>query len=118
MLASDTWADLSVSPLRFLVSTMSRQDTLKLLAQNAATIRQRFGVGELAVFGSVARDEAQPTSDVDVLISFLGRADFDRFMDLKFYLEDLLGVAVDLVTRGGLRAELRARIEQEAIHVP
>jgi predicted nucleotidyltransferase len=54
---------------------------------------------------------------VDVLVSFEGPADFDRFMELKFYLEDVLGRPVDLVTHPALRPELRARIEREATRV-
>jgi predicted nucleotidyltransferase len=74
-------------------------------------------VEDLAVFGSVARDEAGPGSDVDVLVRFSGRATFDGFMDLKFYLEDLVGLRVDLVTQKALRRELRPEVEREAVHV-
>ena len=55
--------------------------------------------------------------DVDVLVVFEGRADFDRFMDLKLYLEDLINMKVDLVTQEALRPQFRSGIEQEAIHV-
>jgi predicted nucleotidyltransferase len=95
----------------------SRPDCLESLRGAAAAIRQRFGVRRLAVFGSVARGEARSHSDVDLLVAFEGPADFDRFMDLKFYLEDLLGRRVDLVTPLALRPELRERIEREAIGV-
>ena len=50
-------------------------------------------------------------------MAFEGKASFDRFMDLKFYLEDLLRVRVDLVTRDAVRPEMRPQIEREAIHV-
>jgi len=77
----------------------------------------RFGVRFLALFGSVARDEAAGESDVDVLVEFDGPATFERYMGLKFHLEDLLGRRVDLVTRRALRQELRPAVEQEAIRV-
>ncbi len=96
---------------------MNRNDALQRLTRHAAEIRRRFAVKELAVFGSIARAEARPESDIDVLVTFEGKAEFDRFMDLKFYLEELLGVRVDLVTRKALRPELRPQIEREAIHV-
>lgn len=76
-----------------------------------------FGVASLAVFGSTARDTARPDSDVDILAEFVGPATFDGYMGLKFYLEDLLGVRVDLVTEQGLRPELRAAVEREAVRV-
>lgn len=95
----------------------NRSDCLESLRGAAAFLRQRFGVRHLAVFGSVARGQARHDSDVDVLVTFEGPADFDRFMDLKFYLEELLGRPVDLVTRRALRPELREGIEREAIRV-
>jgi hypothetical protein len=78
---------------------------------------QRLGVKSLAVFGSLARGEAQPDSDVDLLVEFAGTATFDGFMGLKFFLEDLLQRRVDLVTRAALSPRLRSTIEREAIRV-
>ena len=80
-------------------------------------IRQRFSVRALAIFGSIARDEAVDDSDVDVLVVFDGKAGFDLFMDLKFYLEELLARKIDLVTDKALRPQVRRAIEQELIHV-
>jgi predicted nucleotidyltransferase len=96
---------------------MNGKDLLRQIREHVPEIRRRFGVADLAVFGSLARNEAHLGSDVDVLVTFASSPDFDRFMDLKFYLEDLLGVRVDLVTRSALRPELRPQIEGEAIHV-
>lgn len=96
---------------------MNRQQVLDRLGVHSQEIRQRFGVARLAIFGSIARDEAGPGSDIDVLVEFDGRADFNRFMDLKFYLEDLLGARVDLVTKKGLRERLLPFIEEDALDV-
>ena len=68
--------------------------------------------------GSVARDEAGSSSDVDVLVGFRGTPDFDRFMDLKLFLEEHLGARVDLVTTSALRPRLRAGVDLDAINVP
>lgn len=68
-------------------------------------------------FGSVARDEARDGSDVDILVKFDGPATSKRYFGVQFYLEDLLGCPVDLVTDKALRPELRPRIECEAVHV-
>ena len=76
-----------------------------------------LGVGELYLFGSVARDEARDDSDVDLLVEFSTPPSFDRFMDLKFFLEDLLEVPVDLVTRRAMKAALRSDIERDAVRV-
>ncbi|MEW4569422.1 nucleotidyltransferase family protein [Tautonia sp. JC769] len=97
---------------------MNRQAVLDRLTSEMENIRRRFGVKDLALFGSMARNEATEQSDLDLLVTFDGRPDFDRFMDLKFHLEDLFGRPIDLVTPNALRNELRGRIEHEAIHVP
>ena len=78
---------------------------------------RRFGVTELALFGSTARGTARPDSDVDVLVSFDGPATSQRYFGVQFYLEDLLGRPVDLVTAKALRPELRPYVEREATHV-
>ena len=99
-----------------ILVTMELQAAIDLLQKHRATLED-FGVESLAVFGSVARDEAQDSSDLDVLVEFNGKVTFDRYMDLKFYLEDLLGVSVDVVTKKMLRDEIQATVEQEAIRV-
>jgi len=96
---------------------MKKEDIIRCLAGHLEEIKERFDVKELSIFGSVARDEALDNSDIDVLVDFEGKATFDRFMGLKFYLEDLLDLRVDLVTRKALRQRLRPIIEREAIHV-
>jgi predicted nucleotidyltransferase len=96
---------------------MDREVALSRLAELLPVARMRFRVRDLAVFGSVARGESSATSDLDVLVDFEGPATFDGFMGLKFFLEDTLGVEVDLVTRAALKPRLRERIESEARRV-
>ena len=95
---------------------MRRDDTIKLLTGHRQKIAQ-FGAKSLSIFGSVARDESQPGSDVDILVEFEGRATFDRYMELKFFLEDLLGCRVDLVTSKAIKPRMRPYVEKEAIYV-
>ncbi|MEX0762938.1 MAG: nucleotidyltransferase family protein [Dehalococcoidia bacterium] len=96
---------------------MEKQQVLDILSEHWQEISQRYDVLYLALFGSVARGEASTGSDIDLLVAFKGRADFDRFMDLKFFLEDLLMTEVDLVTDRAIRPRLRPGIEREAIRV-
>lgn len=96
---------------------MNRLTTLRLLAEHKQTLAQRFGVVRLALFGSAVRDAAKAGSDVDVLVAFDGPATSARYFGVQFYLEDLLGSPVDLVTEKALRPELRPFIEKEAVHV-
>jgi predicted nucleotidyltransferase len=96
---------------------MNRSTTLQLLIEHKHELMRRFGVSRLALFGSVVRDAAQQGSDVDVLVAFDGPATSARYFGVQFYLEDLLGCPVDLVTEKALRPELRPFIEKEAVHV-
>ncbi len=95
---------------------MGRVDVVEAVRRRAPDIA-KFGVRTLDLFGSVARDEARPDSDVDFLVRFDKPATFDCYMGLKLLLEDVLGRRVDLVTERALRPELRPSIEQEAIRV-
>ena len=96
---------------------MDRQRALELLARSKPELQARFGVTRLALFGSTARDTATSGSDVDILVAFDGPATSIRYFGVQFYLEDLLGCAVDLVTVKALRPELRPFVEREAQHV-
>jgi predicted nucleotidyltransferase len=96
---------------------MNRQNVIQILHDALPGIRERFGVQELAIFGSVARDEAGPDSDIDVLVTFTGRTHFRAFMGLQFELEALLGTKIDLVTLKAMRPMLRPHIERDLIHV-
>lgn len=96
---------------------MDRQRALELLTSSKPELQARFGVTRLALFGSTARDAATSSSDVDVLVSFDGPATSKRYFGVQFFLEDLLGCPVDLVTEKALRPELRPYIEQEKVHV-
>ena len=96
---------------------MNRTQALQLLAQHKSELTRRFGVTDLALFGSTARNAARPDSDVDVLVSFDGPATSARYFGVQFYLEDLLGCPIDLVTDKALRPQLRPYIESEAVHV-
>lgn len=100
------------------ITDMRRDDILVILSQHLEDIRRQFGVKSLAVFGSVARDEASDASDVDVLVEFEQTPGFVRYMDLKFYLESLLDCQVDLATPKALKPRIRPKILQEAIVVP
>ena len=95
---------------------MRRDEALTLLRAHTADL-PRFHVKSLALFGSVARDEAGPESDLDLLLEFDGPATFDLYMGLKLFLEDLLGCRVDLVMSKALKPRMRPHVEREAVRV-
>jgi len=96
---------------------MNREEALRRLQSHLPALATEFQVKSLALFGSVARDQASPGSDIDILVSFDGPATSARYFGVQFYLEDLLECPVDLVTEKALRPELRPFIEREALHV-
>ena len=96
---------------------MDRDELVGLLAAQKPYLAQRFGVVTLALFGSAARNEAGPRSDIDILVCFDGPATSARYFGLQFFLEDLFGRPVDLVTDKALRPEIRPFVEREAIRV-
>lgn len=96
---------------------MDRRTVLDRLHAELPTLRTRFDVERLSIFGSVARDEADESSDVDVLVEFKHQATFRNFMGLKLHLEDIFGTRVDLATPNSLKPRYFDRITREAVHV-
>ena len=96
---------------------MNRDEILKVLRAHKETLAHRFGVTDLALFGSVARDEVSDDSDIDILVRFDRPGTSKAYFGVQFYLEDLLGRPVDLVTEKALRAEFRPYVERKAINV-
>lgn len=91
-----------------------RADVLRILAEHSREY-EPYAVRSIAIFGSVARDEARPDSDVDILVEFDRPIGLFTFVGLKDLLGQLLERTVDLVTTDGLRAEIRDDILREAI---
>ena len=93
------------------------EQTIQRLRAAEAEIR-RLGVRRLAIFGSVARGEARPSSDVDLLVEFAsGQKSFDRFMALSDLLERVVGHRVELVTIEALSPFIGPHILAEAADV-
>jgi len=93
---------------------MNRLRAPELLAHSKPTLAEHYGVVRFALFCSTARDAAR--SDIDILVAFDGPATSERYFGVQFYLEDLFGCPVDLVTDKAVRPELRPFIEKEAVH--
>jgi len=72
------------------------------------------GVKKIGIFGSYARGEARDDSDVDLIVEFdEGRKNYDNFIELCFFLEDLLGLSVDLLTPESISPFIKRYIEEE-----
>jgi predicted nucleotidyltransferase len=95
---------------------MKRNAILFLLRDKQAEL-QSLGVESLAVFGSVARDEASSGSDIDILVTFRHPITFDSYMDVKIFLEDLTNCSIDLVIADSISPRIKPLIQQDVVYV-
>ena len=95
---------------------IEREHVLRILHQNQAEIYS-FGVKSLALFGSVARGEARPDSDVDLLVEFDRPVGLFGLVALQLRLEELLGCPVDIGTWDSLKAPVRSHVMKECVYV-
>ena len=98
------------------VRLKNKDDVLSMLGRHKKSLKA-LGVNTLALFGSAARGEARPDSDLDFLVEFGNSPTFDQYMSVKIFLEDVLQCKVDLVTREALKPRLKPYIEREAVYV-
>ncbi len=92
-------------------------EIIEILHTHSDEMRKRYGIVNLAVFGSVARGEATEGSDVDVLATIEKSISLLDIIDAEYYLGELLGAKVDLVPARSVRPELRKQIFNEAVPV-
>ena len=94
------------------------RDIKVILQERKNYLVEKFGVIEIAIFGSCARGEQREDSDVDLIVDFKeGWKTFDNYMNLKFYLEELFGKKVDLVIKSAINPRIKPFIIEEAIYV-
>lgn len=98
-------------------SDMKQDIVLQTLKQKNIELTNNFGVKSLLLFGSVARDEATSTSDVDLLVEFNRPVGYFGLFALQDYLEKLLGCPVDLGTPDSLKPYIKERVMGELIRV-
>ena len=91
-----------------------RSEAIDLFSSHRDDLR-RLGITSLLMFGSVARDQARPDSDVDLIAEFDRPIGYLGLARVQHELEKLLGCSVDLATPGMIRSEFRDRIYAEAV---
>ena len=92
---------------------LTRKDIQDSIAESRA-ILDRLGVKSIGLFGSFLRNEVKEDSDVDLLVDFhSGKKSFDNFMELAFYLEDLFGRKVEIITPQSLSKHIGSHILNE-----
>lgn len=96
---------------------LSRNQVMDLLRPLKTEMAERYRVEELALFGSMARQEQGPKSDVDLLVDFGEGATLFDLVGLGMFLEEKLGCPVDLVPRRALRREIRDEALNQAVPI-
>ena len=89
----------------------------EILRKHKKELKEKYKVKSIAIFGSYARGEQKETSDIDILVEFYKTPDLIEFVDLKYYLEDILGIKVDLVTKNALHPMIREEVLKDAEYV-
>ena len=87
------------------------------IKDNLTVLSREYAVSEIGVFGSYARNEQTPDSDLDILVNFSRPVGFISFMELEQHLQHLLGGKIDLVTRAALKPRIGERILKEVKYV-
>ncbi len=109
-----TFNDLSVS----LRGNMTLKDKIINLINDNQIVIRHYGVARLGLFGSVVRGEEKENSDIDLIAEFKpGMKNYDNFINLCFFFEDMLGRKVDLLTPEGISPIIRKNIEREIEYV-
>ena len=93
------------------------EEIQKILQSHKKELYKKFGVKRIGIFGSYSRGKQKETSDIDILVEFHRPIGFIKFIKLQEYLEGLLGVKVDLVTKKALKKQIRKQILQEVKYV-
>jgi uncharacterized protein len=96
---------------------MKRDQITQILQLHHTELKQKYGVRSLSLFGSVARDEDGPASDVDLLVEFDRPVGYFGLFALQDYLESLLGCKVDLGTSDSLKPRIRDHVMGECVRV-
>jgi hypothetical protein len=95
--------------------SMTTDTILNQLQARRNEMQTRFRLRRIALFGSYLHGKQTPNSDIDFLVE-MDRPDFDAYMELKFYLEDLFGKPVDLVLPETIKPRIKSSILKEALY--
>lgn len=96
---------------------MTSKEIISIIRNCKEELQERFGVEDIAIFGSYIRNEQKYNSDVDVFVTLkTGYKTFDNFIELKFFVEDITKKKIDLVIKDSIRKEFRDVVLKEAMY--
>lgn len=101
-----------------LDANMKRLEEIEqILKQHKGELQKKFKVKKIGIFGSYVRGEARETSDVDILVDFYEVPSLLTFLKLEEYLEELLGIRVDLVMESALKPKISQAVHKEVVYI-
>ena len=95
----------------------TREEIISILKQNKPALSARYPISELGLFGSYARGDYNEHSDIDILVDFNSRIDGFDYIRLAHEFEDMFDHRIDMVSRGGIKAQYLPFVERNLIHV-
>lgn len=102
---------------RHILIMKTKNEILETLSKELPTLKERFNVKTIGLFGSYARGEQKLKSDLDLLVDFEGAMGFFKFLELEDYLSHALGVKVELVTPDALKTLIKPSIMRDVVYV-
>ncbi|HHT9120312.1 MAG TPA: nucleotidyltransferase family protein [Candidatus Hypogeohydataceae bacterium YC41] len=103
--------------VKFVTYTMKLDEIKEILTKHKSELRERFRVKEIGIFGSYVRGEQRKKSDADILVEFEEPIGLFKFLELEEYLEGLLNVKVDLVSKKALKPRIGQYILKEVVFI-
>jgi len=96
---------------------MKKEYLLKILKELSREVKEKYRAKIKGIFGSYAKGEERENSDLDVLVEFASDADLIHFVGLSLFLEEKLGIKVDVVPYDTVREEIKERVFGEVIYL-
>ena len=94
-------------------SKLSRDDVIETLRDHKQILKDRYGVAQISLYGSFARDEANEDSDIDLIIDFDETPNWHVFYGAQRYIESIFGRSVDVSRSGNLRKEIQPHVNRD-----
>ncbi|MDK2789514.1 MAG: uncharacterized protein PWP15_21 [Methanothermococcus sp.] len=90
----------------------------KILLEHKKELKEKYKVKKMGIFGSYARGEQTEKSDIDIMVEFYETPSLIEFIEMEYYLSDLLGIKVDLITKNSIKNPyLKESIEEDLLYV-
>ncbi|MDD3656691.1 MAG: nucleotidyltransferase family protein [Atribacterota bacterium] len=101
------------------IKAINLNKIIEILKKHKDELKIKYGIKEIGIFSSFVRGEDKEKSDLDILVEFEENTDIDllTFVNMEYYLTEIVGIKVDLVEKSGLKPKIGKQILKEVIHI-